>query len=166
MKRLILMFFPSLLMVLSAFVGIPLAHAEQHAAPCKPFFRATQCYYITNILNGGNEYQQAYAVIIEPGTGANITHGWTVSNTWGGQAGISEAGVSAALNFNVSASTNVSEACNANVNTTTHRESLEWNSVFIDWFYDVYVYDSYSGQSSYVGGGWAKEYVEPMCALY
>jgi len=122
--------------------------------------------FLMYISQTGNETVSEYDVTIGPGTSANITNTWSVSNSFGATVGITADVVSAQLNYNFTSSTDVSETCSANVNTTDQDQLLEWEAIFNNYRYDVYWHDNLTNQDTKVGTGWAKVYNEPRCALY
>ena len=131
-----------------------------YAAPIPPVKSGYQ--YITNELNGGNEYHPEYTVDLGPGTSATIARHWDVQNSFGANVGVTAEVVEAGLNYNVTWSSGVDEQCSANNQTTSH-QSLIWQSVYIDWYYDIYWHNNADGTNTYQGTGWAKEYLNPAC---
>lgn len=143
-----------------------------HAAPstiggpkvgcgCNPGY-----YFIKNIVNGGLEYDPEIDFVLGPGTGVSINKTWGVSTSWQANAGISGDTVSAGLNFTVGISWSTSETCTAPTNTTGHDQTLQWQTVYIDWYYDVYWHNDTYNSNVYQGSGWAKEFDYDRCALY
>jgi hypothetical protein len=122
-------------------------------------------YFITHVAFTGDEARVEYNVYIAPGTGANITKTWSVSNSFGATIGINADVVSAGLSYNVTTSTDVSETCTANVNTTGFDQLLGWQSLFANQSYDIYWHSNFTGQDTKEGTGWAKEYTGPRCDL-
>jgi hypothetical protein len=118
--------------------------------------------YVTHVVFTGDVNYSEYGVVIAPGTGANISKAWTVSNTFGASLGISADVVSAGVNFNVTESQSVTETCTAPTNTTGHDELLEWESIFAHYNYDIY--SQVTGAK--VGTGWAEKYAFTRCAIY
>jgi hypothetical protein len=123
-------------------------------------------YFLMHVADVGNESQSEYRVTIAPETSANITQTWSVSNSFGATIGINNEVVSAGLSYDVTRSTDVSETCSTNVNMTSQDQTLEWQSIFINYNYDIYWHSTITGQDTYEGAGWAKEYINPKCTLY
>lgn len=122
-------------------------------------------YYLANIFNGGTENDTEESMILGPGTSASITKSWSVSTSWGANVGVSGNTVSAGLNFTVGVSWGVSETCSG-TNTTSYDRYLEWETIYIDWYYDVYWHSNYNGSNTYEGSGWAKQFSTNRCGLY
>lgn len=122
-------------------------------------------YVITHIARTGNGSQSEYSVTISPGTSASITQSWSVSNSFSTTINIGKDIVSAQLGYNVTQTTDVSQTCSADVNTTGHDETLEWESVFVYQSYDIYWHTDLGGDT-FQGTGWAQEYIEPKCTLF
>ncbi len=168
MKRITRMFLPLLtsLSLAALLVAWLAPAASAHVATPGNSPSGAGYYVITHIANTGNEDQSEYSIIIAPGTSANITQSWSVSNSFGATIGISKDIVSAQLGYNVTQTTSVSETCSANVNTTDQDQLLEWQSVIINQSYDIYWHSNLTGDDTMQGTGWAKEYNYPRCALY
>lgn len=122
--------------------------------------------FITHVVPTGDIYEDEDSVTIAPGTSANISESWTVTNSFSATVGISKDIVSAQLGYDVSASTSVSETCNTNVNTTNGDQLLEWQSQYVASSFDVYWHSNLTGQDIKEGTGWAKKYNQPRCAIY
>lgn len=123
-------------------------------------------YVITHIANVGNVTYDEYSITIAPGAGANLSQSWSVSNSFSATIQISKDIVSAQLGYNVTQTSDVSETCSANVNTTGEDQMLEWQSIFTNYTYDIYWHSNVTGDDTLQGTGRSQEYNYPRCALY
>ena len=157
-----LLLIPAMLLALlatSAFSLVPAAHAASVEPSHSDISQsvASGGYTITNVHSNGTMQEDVGAPItVSPGSTSGIHTSQSVSNSFGGTVTVTAPVVSAAVNFNVTATQTITTDCTY-TNTSSQDQTLAWVAVFEVLNYDI------DQNGTKVGTGYAYDYYSNEC---